>query len=161
MRKRQREVPVGQGWYRYKNITGADLLLSKPLINGRMMVPRGGTFEADSFYEGDSGVHIIENLCHYLRDKAPAGHLLDSGKVKRPEQSPSELITDSVNASSLEFFESDGTPINEAKSASPREKGEVDLTKKELVDFAELKGLQINANWTKEKILNAIREVKN
>ena len=170
-KRERREEPIGTGWYKYQNITGADLLLPRPLINGRMMVGVNGTFEADSYYQGTPGLHIIENLCHYLKPKeAPPGHLLNSGTVRKPEPPPetvaeevkpteqaqAQLITDVASPGTLEFFEADGTPLNEEKSN--REKGAVDLTKKELLNFAELKGLKVNPNWTKEKILECIRK---
>ena len=50
------ETPVTGGWYRFKNITGSDLLLQRPLTNGKNLIPKNGTFEADGSYIGSYGI---------------------------------------------------------------------------------------------------------
>lgn len=138
-RRNRPEPPPAYGWYKYLNTTGADFLLPRPLINGRSMVPRGGTFEADSSYQNTIGVKLIENLSHYIKD-TPTKHCLND--VQKPEPEPiREVLTEQPLP--VEIIEKSGM---------------VDLTRKELVEFAKLKKVKINASWTKEKILDAIRK---
>lgn len=155
MRRRERpEQPVPYGWYKYKNTTGADFLLPRPLINGRQMIPRDGFFEADSSYMNMIGVKLVENLSHYIKNPPPKHTLND---VQRPNPEPVqklEVLKEQPAGEPLEFFEEDGTAVK----SSNREKGNVDITKKELVEFAQFKKIKVNPNWTKEKILEIIRE---
>ncbi len=151
-RKERIEPPPAYGWYRYQNTTGADFVLPRPLINGRVMVPRDGFFEADSSYQNTYGVKLVANLSHYIKDPPPK-HILNKGQRPDPEPVPEVLVEQPVSES-LKFFEADGTPVKQ----STREKGNVDLTRKELIEFAKFKKIKVNTNWTKEKILECIRE---
>lgn len=152
-KKEQRPKEESFGWYKYQNTTGADFVLPKPLINGRTIVPANGTFEADSYYQNMVGIKLIENLNHYI-DNTPNKHSLNY--VEKPNKEPEEIkvLTEQPISEDLEFFESNGEPVK----LSNKEKGEVDMTRKELLEFANLKNIKISANMTKEKILEKIRK---
>ncbi len=150
-KKEKRQQPETYGWYKYKNISGADFVLPKPLINGRTIVPVDGTFEADNSYQNMIGIKLIENLSHYISN-TPNKHSLN--EVKKPNEEPQEIkvLTEQPVSENLEFFESDGTPIKQSE-----EKDDISLTKKELMEFAKLKKIKVNANLNKEQILEKIR----
>jgi len=145
-----RPTPVaGTGWYRYKNVAGADLVLPKPLPNGRNLVPRDGFFDADSSYQNIYGIKLMANLM----PPEPAVVIKETVQEPIPK---AELIID-VAPATLEFFEPTGVPINECSIKKNEERPIVEITKKELVEFATLKGIAINPNWSKERIMEKIR----
>lgn len=67
--RRERPKIEYHGWYRYKNVSGGDLLLSRPLKTNQVMIPREATFEGDSYYQTHYGVKLIANLSHKLEPK--------------------------------------------------------------------------------------------
>ncbi len=170
-RKREKkQQPEAYGWYKYKNISGADFVLPRPLINGRTVVPVDGTFEADSSYQNMIDIKLIENLSHFI-ENTPNKHSLND--VIKPKNEPEEIkinkqeeikvnepeeikvLIEQPVSENLEFFESDGTPI---KKISNKEKSAVDLTKKELIEFARFKNIKVHMNMNKEQILEKIRK---
>lgn len=130
--KKEKKAPIpGEGWYVYKNISGGDLILQ----NGRM-IPKDGTIQGDSSLQKlNRELRLIDNLSKNFKvNRNQKPQLLTEQPL-----SPVEIITDTV--------------IEE-----PRRRGEVDITKKELTEFAELKGVKIFPHYGKDKIMEKIRE---
>lgn len=48
--KIREEKMTGTGWFLYKNVSGGDLFLNKPLDSGLNVIAEGSTFEGDSYY---------------------------------------------------------------------------------------------------------------
>jgi hypothetical protein len=140
----KRERPVFSGWYKYQSTLSTDLVLPYETKWGKIVRPHG-IFEGDSRFNGLPGVACIENLCHTVEPKV----------VEAPKQ---ELLTEAPISEALQFFEADGSPL---KKVEKEEELPINMvTKKELMEFAQLKGLKIDTFCSKEKILSQIREAK-
>jgi hypothetical protein len=130
------------GWYAYQNNLTTDIVLPFDTKWGRVIRSKG-IFQGDSRFNSLPGITCIENLCH----------MVETTQVK-PELEK-QLLTETPEGKTLEFFEADGTPINKDEK---KEVIDINITKKELLEFAQLKGLKINAFTSKENILKQIRE---
>lgn len=135
------------------------------------MVYNGQEFEGDSRYVRESGLRMIADLSESVEKQDAEPETKEEVKpepepkqtVQEESEKKPELLIDTPQESELRFTESDGTPVEtqadkKDEHVSNREKGVVDLQKSELVEFAKLKGVNVNPNWTKAKILEKIRE---
>ena len=138
---RRREKPEYHGWYKFRNIAGAELVLQVPLPGGRNIIPKDGEFETDSRCLNIEGLKLLASL----------------GKNEDEKIHAAALIVDTPSEK-LEFFEADGSPIEESAKTTIDRAGQIDISKKELIEFARLKGVEFNPNWSKTKILCKIRE---
>lgn len=133
--------PTGTGWYKYQNVSNADLMLPFVMKNGRSTLPRGAYIEGDSSLREISGLKAVENLSHYL----------NNSNVIKPKQ---ENIQTEKKLLTEEPF---GTITVTEDNTSDKRSSLIDVTKKELIEYAELKKVKFNPNWTKSKILESIR----
>ena len=143
-RNDRRILEQGEGWYRYKNISGSDILLQRPLTNGRSMVMNNSTFEGDSTYASVPGIQCVENLCHMIK-KLPE-------PIPEHVEQTQALIVEAPSAA-LQFFESTGEPVAEDKT---------DITFKELSEYAQLRGVEYDTKkrMSKAALLEIIRSQK-
>lgn len=149
----KKDKPVFEGWYEYENILNQDLILPYDTKWGRIVKPHG-KFEGDSRFSGLAGVHCTADMSYKI-----APRVTEAVTPTIPEAVPEpQLLVEAPTGQPLEFFEADGTALNKPEKA---EAVGIDMvTKKELVEFAKLKGLKINAFTSKENILRQIRETK-
>lgn len=148
--KKEKKEEIPSGWFRFKNIMDNDLLLNNPTRKGKTMIKSGEVFEGDSRHLCQSGLLCVKNLCHFLKKKEKP--------VQEHVEEKKELLIETP-PEGLQFYESDGSEIK--NETEEEEKTEIPLTRKELIEFAEFKGIKLPKNLKKEQMLERIREHKN
>lgn len=131
----------GTGWYRYKNVSNSDLLLPFVMKTGRSILKKNEFVEGNSSLQNIKGLQAVANLSYYLNKSNIIKPIQE--QQNQPNNQP-QLLTEQ--------------PISKIEVVNNKQKGLLDVTKKELMEYATLKGIEFNPNWKKKKILEIIRK---
>lgn len=159
----KKEPPVYRGWYLYKNISGGDYLLQRPLTNGRHIIKAGAEFEGDDYYMNLPGIKLVSarnNPYAQAEPEAPA-----------PTAAATAERVSTPGGECLWYVDIGNFPINDVELEIRGPEGQalrtvrldainpVDLTRKELLEYAAFKGVKVYPNMSRTAIVEKIRSV--